>query len=55
MKKTRKIDVVEQLNVNEMLQIQGGSSDELCADEIVIVYIGGKPYILRNGELRPLD
>lgn len=55
MKKIKSTNFIEELNVNEMMFIKGGFSEKAESGEITIVYIGGKPYIVVNGELRPLS
>ena len=53
MKQTKKNEIIEQLNANEMMLVKGGTSSE--SGEVTIVIIGGKPYIVINGELRPMQ
>lgn len=52
MKQRKEIEITEQLNVNEMTCIKGGTSSK--SEEVTIVIIGGKPYIVINGEMRPI-
>lgn len=51
MKQTKKIEIIEQLSANEMMFVKGGTSSQ--AEEVIIVIIGGKPYIIINGEMKP--
>lgn len=52
MKQKKKIEIIEQLNANEMLFVKGGTASQ--SGEVTIVIIDGKPYIVINGEMRPM-
>jgi len=53
MKQRKTINFIEKLNENEMSNLKGGIS--LYAEDVEIVVIKGKLYILIDGKLIPVE